>query len=94
MLTLVTTTDRGVVKGVEPSLVGPGVLGGVKTDLGGGVGGSLGQEGVAVEVHVPGGGADSDGGGTSEDSLRGPEGSLRLGHRRGEASLLWVSYVP
>ena len=49
-----------MVEGVEPSLVRPGVLGGVKTDLGGGVGGSLGQEGVAVEVHVPGGGTNSD----------------------------------
>lgn len=67
-----------MVKGLEPALVGPGVLGGVETDLGGSVGRRLGQEWDAVEVGVPGGGTDSDGGGTgSGDTVAGNLGTRK-----------------
>jgi hypothetical protein len=75
-----------VVKGLEDALVGPGVLGGVETDLGSGVGAGLLETRDAEEVGVPRRGADGDGGRAVEGGARGKGlGGLRKG--RVEAGL-------
>lgn len=71
--------SRGVVEGLERSVVGPGLFGGVEAMVGGTLGEGLSDEGVAVEVRVPGEGAERDDSRRSSRRVRAKESGLEGG---------------
>lgn len=90
-LTLVTTTDRSVVKGLKDAAVSPWVFCGVETVLASSVGRCLGENGEAEEVCVPRSSSYCDSSSTNTDGPGREEGLGGLRVRRVEPSLYTVS---